>query len=134
MFDLSFEKVFVLLVVALFVLGPERLPSAAAWLGRTLRQVKSFAGDAERRLRDEVGADYDQIREPLAQLRAPSQELRALSDPRGTLLRGLLDAPSASPSNTAASSPRIPTGSKDSGGGLATPTEAAPPPVDFDAT
>lgn len=94
MFDLSLEKIFVLLVVALFVLGPERLPAAAAWVGKALRQVKSFVGDAEQRLRDEVGPDYDQIKQPLAELRKPLQELRTLSDPRGTLWRGFLDASS----------------------------------------
>lgn len=30
MFDLSVEKLFILAIVALFVLGPERLPIAAA--------------------------------------------------------------------------------------------------------
>lgn len=35
MFGLSIEKIVVLVVVALFVLGPERLPAAAAWLGKT---------------------------------------------------------------------------------------------------
>ncbi len=33
MFDLSLEKIAVLMVVALFVLGPERLPAAAGWIG-----------------------------------------------------------------------------------------------------
>jgi sec-independent protein translocase protein TatB len=41
-FDLSIEKLLILAVVALFVLGPERLPAAATWLARTLRQIKNF--------------------------------------------------------------------------------------------
>lgn len=105
MFDLSIEKIFVLLVVALFVLGPERLPAAAAWVGQTLRRVNSFVGDAEQRLRDEVGPDYDQIKQPLAELRKPLQELRTLSDPRGTLWRTFLDASSGTATTTAASPP-----------------------------
>jgi Sec-independent protein translocase protein TatA len=40
--DLSIEELFILAVVALFVLGRERLPSAAAWLARTLRQIKTL--------------------------------------------------------------------------------------------
>jgi Sec-independent protein translocase protein TatA len=40
-FDLSIGKLLILAVVALFVLGPEKLPTAATWLARTLRQIKT---------------------------------------------------------------------------------------------
>jgi sec-independent protein translocase protein TatB len=69
MFDLSLEKLFILGVVALFVLGPERLPTAAAWLARTLRHIKDFANDANRKLRSELGPEFDELRPALNDLR-----------------------------------------------------------------
>jgi hypothetical protein len=41
--NLSWAHMLVLLMAALFILGPERLPQSAAWLGRTIRQVEDFA-------------------------------------------------------------------------------------------
>ncbi len=73
MFDLSTEKIFVLGVVALFILGPERLPAAAQWLGNTIRQVKGYAAGAREHLeRPEVA----ELRETLNELRGPLQDLR----------------------------------------------------------
>lgn len=77
--------------MALFVLGPERLPTAAAWAGKAIRQIKAFATGANEQLRNELGPEFDQLREPLAELRAPLQELRALRDPRAAVMRHLFN-------------------------------------------
>lgn len=105
MFDLSIEKILVLLLVALFVLGPERLPAAAAWLGKSIRQAKGAIAGANAQLRAEMGPELDQLRAPLAELRAPLAELRALRDPRAAVMRHLLadPAPATSPGPAAAS-------------------------------
>ena len=93
MFGLSIEKILVLVLVGLFVLGPERLPAAAAWAGKTIRQVKGFAAGASEQLHAEMGPELDQLRQPLADLRAPLQELRALRDPRSAVMRHLFADP-----------------------------------------
>lgn len=93
MFGLSVERLFLLGLVGMFVVGPERLPAAAAWVGRTLRQVKSYASGANQQLRRELGPELDQLREPLAQLRQPLEELRGVRDPRTVLSRYLLSEP-----------------------------------------
>jgi sec-independent protein translocase protein TatB len=95
MFDLGIEKLFILAVVALFILGPERLPSAAAWLARTLRQVKNYANDANEKIRSEIGPGFDEIREPLDDLRSELGGLRTWRNPRAALLRHLSDDPIA---------------------------------------
>jgi sec-independent protein translocase protein TatB len=92
-FDLSIEKLFILAVVAMFVLGPERLPAAAAWLARTLRQIKTYANDANQKLRSELGPEFDEIRTPLHDLRSDLTGLRAWRDPRAALLHHLCDDP-----------------------------------------
>lgn len=95
MFDLSIEKLFILAVVALFVLGPERLPAAATWLARTLRQIRNYTNDANQKIREQLGPEFDEIREPLNDLRSNLGGLRSWRDPRSALLRHLRDDPIA---------------------------------------
>lgn len=83
---MSLEHLAVLLLAGLFILGPEKLPEAAAWAGRTMRQVRGFAADAQQQLRSEFGDEYRELREPLRQL----NELRGL-DPRRAVANYLLD-------------------------------------------
>ena len=91
MLDLSLEKLFILAIVAVFVLGPERLPTAASWLAKTLRQIKSYAADANQRIRSELGPEFDDIREPLDDLRTDWTHLRTWRDPRTALIHHLAD-------------------------------------------
>jgi sec-independent protein translocase protein TatB len=87
MFDsIGWGEILVLVVAGLFILGPERLPSAAAWLGRTVRQVREYATGARDQLRAELGPDFDELRKPLEDLRG----LRDLN-PRRMVSRHLFD-------------------------------------------
>ena len=51
MFDIGFWEIFLILVLALIVIGPERLPRAARtagyWLGRARRFVEGVKSDVE---------------------------------------------------------------------------------------
>lgn len=82
-----------LLLAGLFILGPERLPEAAAWLARTIRTVKDFATGAQEQLRSELGSEFDEFRKPLDELREPLAQLRELRnyDPRRAVTRALFD-------------------------------------------
>lgn len=86
--SVGWGEILVLVVAGLFILGPERLPGAAAWLGRTIRQVKEYAGGARDQIRNELGPEFDELRKPL-------EELRGLRDfnPRSAVQRHLFDAP-----------------------------------------
>lgn len=86
MFNVSPVHIAILLLAALFILGPDRLPSAAAWLGRTIRRVRQYADDTRTHLRSELGDDYDKFREPLQQLNS----LRSF-DPRRAVTSYLFD-------------------------------------------
>jgi sec-independent protein translocase protein TatB len=87
MFDISWGEFLVLIVAGLFILGPERLPGAARWLGRTVRQVREYATGARDQLKSELGPEFDDLREPLEDLR----KLRNF-DPRKVVTQHLLDA------------------------------------------
>lgn len=87
MFDsIGWAEILVLVVAGLFILGPERLPSAAAWLGRSLRQLREYATGAREQLRTQLGPDFDELRKPLEDLRS----IRDLN-PRRMVSRHLFD-------------------------------------------
>lgn len=60
-FGLTFDKVFLIAIIAVFLLGPERLPGFAAQLAKHVKSLKAFAGKAKSRMRDELGPDFDDI-------------------------------------------------------------------------
>ena len=84
--NVGWSELLVLGVVALVVLGPERLPEAARWLASAIRKVREFASSAQQQLRDDYGTEFEDFREPLKQL----NDLRGLS-PRAMVTKHLLD-------------------------------------------
>jgi sec-independent protein translocase protein TatB len=136
--SVGWGEILVLVVAGLFILGPERLPSAAAWVGRSIRQVREYATGAREQLRGELGPEFDELRKPLEELRG----LRNFN-PRSAAARALFDDPPAKPNGFA------PTNGNGNGAGKPdltkppTPTvKPAPeplarnerPPIDPDAT
>lgn len=61
MFGLTFDKLLILAVVAVFLLGPERLPHYASQLARLVRSLRDMANGAKQRMRDEMGPDFDEV-------------------------------------------------------------------------
>ncbi|WP_017884796.1 MULTISPECIES: twin-arginine translocase TatA/TatE family subunit [Leucobacter] len=58
---LTIDKILVILVIAMFVLGPDRLPVYAKKLGEFVRGAKRMADGAKDRLRDEMGPEFDEV-------------------------------------------------------------------------
>jgi sec-independent protein translocase protein TatB len=61
-FDLSIEKIIVLLVLAVVIFGPERLPKLIRQAGSALRDLRRLADNATRDLKEGLGpefADFD---------------------------------------------------------------------------
>ncbi|MGW4592107.1 Sec-independent protein translocase protein TatB [Amycolatopsis thermoflava] len=84
--SVGWGEILVLIVAGLFILGPERLPEAAAWLGRSVRKVRDFATGARQQLKEEMGSDFEQFQKPLEDLR----QLRNF-DPRRAVTQHLFD-------------------------------------------
>ncbi|TFD93446.1 Sec-independent protein translocase TatB [Cryobacterium lactosi] len=61
MFGLTFDKLIIIVIIAAFLLGPERIPHYAAVLGRFVRKAKELANGAKDRLKDEMGPEFDDI-------------------------------------------------------------------------
>tara|TARA_R110000868_G_scaffold189695_1_gene432828 strand:+ start:14814 stop:15101 length:288 start_codon:yes stop_codon:yes gene_type:complete len=52
MFGIGIIEVFIILMVALFVIGPEKIPEAAASVGRFIRTVKQYINELKRSVHD----------------------------------------------------------------------------------
>lgn len=61
MFGLTIDKLLIIGVVAVFLLGPERLPHYAAQLARFVKSAKRMADGAKDRMREEMGPDFDEV-------------------------------------------------------------------------
>ncbi len=61
MFDINGWEVIVLALVAVVVLGPERLPVYAAKLARGVRQARMLAEGAKAQLKEQLGPDFDDV-------------------------------------------------------------------------
>ncbi|QHC59354.1 Sec-independent protein translocase TatB [Rathayibacter sp. VKM Ac-2760] len=138
MFGLTFDKLLIIGVIAVFVLGPDRLPYYASQLAALVRKVRGFATQARERVKDEMGDEFDEV------------DWRKLDprqyDPRRIIRDALLEdepAPTVKPPS-AVSAPVT------TGGGASTAdsyyttmkrsagagelSTVAPPPIDLEAT
>ncbi|MFT3714710.1 MAG: Sec-independent protein translocase protein TatB [Gordonia sp. (in: high G+C Gram-positive bacteria)] len=88
--SVGWGEVLVLVVVALVVLGPERLPGAISWVMGSLKKVRDYANGASNELQEQLGTDFDSIREPLQQL----NELRGMT-PKAMITKHLFDGDSS---------------------------------------
>ncbi|MEU7764508.1 Sec-independent protein translocase protein TatB [Nocardia sp. NPDC049190] len=84
--NIGWSEMVILLVAALVILGPERLPGAVRWTTRSLRQVRDYASGATSQLKQELGPEFEDLRKPLADL----NELRGMT-PRSMVTKHLLN-------------------------------------------
>ncbi len=94
--DIGFGEVVVIIVIALLVFGPDRLPKMAADAARTLRQVRQLAASARKDLVDAAGLEGD------GEMAQTMKDLRDL-DPRRAMNGVLTDDPAAGGAASAAS-------------------------------
>ena len=48
-------------LIAVILIGPDRLPGYAAQFGRLIRSLRDMANGAKDRMREEMGPDYDDV-------------------------------------------------------------------------
>lgn len=128
MFGINGAELLVLLLIAVVVVGPQRLPEFAEQLAGWVRSLRTFARDARERVSEELhesGADVDWV----------SLDPRRY-DPRRIVREALLDEDGAPPSPAGrADGPRRPVargGAAATGlaaSGLAVPADGGEPPL-----
>lgn len=79
MFDVGLPEILVIMLIAVVVFGPDRLPEFARQAARMLHTLRGFAHNAQQGLRDELGPEYGDL------------SLRDL-DPRVAIRQHVMDA------------------------------------------
>lgn len=88
MFDIGFTELLIVGIVALIVLGPERLPRAARMLGLALRRARAQWHSVKAELERELAAD--ELRRSLHEAREAGDGLRReLRDTADAAARGI---------------------------------------------
>ena len=95
--NIGWGEMLLLVVVGLVVLGPERLPGAISWAAGAIRQARDYLTGATKELREELGPEFEDLRQPLSEL----QKLRGMTPGRRS--------PSISSTATTRCSPAIST-------------------------
>ena len=84
--NVGWGEMLVLVIAGLVILGPERLPGAIRWTAGAVKQARDYLTVATSQLRQDLGPEFDDLREPLSEL----QKLRGMT-PRAALTKHLLD-------------------------------------------
>ena len=82
MFDIGFSELFLVAIVALLVLGPERLPKAARFAGLWVRRARAQWYSVKSELESELADDElrRSLRDTEAQLREAREQLQRDTD------------------------------------------------------
>src|SRR6266508_3420606 len=64
MFGLSFGEIVIIAIVALLLLGPDRLPEAAKTLGKGLREIRKATDDLKDQVEREIYVDDRKVARP----------------------------------------------------------------------
>jgi sec-independent protein translocase protein TatB len=59
--SIDFNKILIIGIIAVLLLGPQRLPMYAQKLAEFVKAVRRFADTAKDRMRDEMGPDFDDV-------------------------------------------------------------------------
>ena len=109
MFDIGFSELLVIAVVALIVIGPERLPKVARTVGHLLGRLQRYVNDVKADINREMQLDeLKKLQQQVAeQARSMEQSVSAQmtsveSSLNESLTQGLADKSAAQPAQAAA--------------------------------
>lgn len=122
MFDVSFTEMLVIGVIALIVIGPERLPKVARTVGHLLGRAQRYVSDVKTDIRREIELDelrkfkdqmqdaassvQNSLRDTSASLRAPLDDLsRSFSDTSDAFRKDMEGTPGTTASPEAIQAP-----------------------------
>jgi len=130
---LTFDKLLLIGIVAVLIVGPERLPKAAETFARFVRRAGEYLRDTRSRMRDELGPEIDEV------------DWRKLDprqyDPRRIIRDALFEEPSFDAKPTPAPSAAAAPAPTEALGAASRPawtrssfSRSTPPPFDAEAT
>ncbi len=81
MFGLSFGEILIIAVIALLLLGPDRLPDAAKTLGKGLREIRRATDDLKDQVEKEITLDPGRTARPSLVPPVPAQPVPGPAGP-----------------------------------------------------
>lgn len=72
---LSIAEIIVVLIVALVVLGPDKLPQYAQKLGIALKEFRKFSSDATKDIRESIIEPLEEAQQPIKEAMEPITEM-----------------------------------------------------------
>ncbi|MCH1489377.1 MAG: Sec-independent protein translocase protein TatB [Ilumatobacteraceae bacterium] len=122
MFNLQGGELIIIALLALVVLGPEKLPEAARWFGRMYAQIRRMGDGFTQEFQSVVKEPLDDLRtavsEPIEEVKSSLDETIAASSPEGAVGGG---------SETVGSAPHESAGAEDMSSRSSTEGEEKPP-------
>ena len=137
MFDVGFSEIVVIAVVALVVIGPERLPKAARTMGLLFGRLQRYVGDVKADISREM--ELDELRKLQKQVQGAAQEFKtSVESAAQNVHEGVrsveeqlnANAADAAPSEAPASPPDFALSATTTDAGAAPDAAAAANPVD----
>jgi len=90
MFDISFTELLIIGVIALVVIGPERLPKVARTLGHLVGRAQRYVSDVKSDIQREV--ELDELRKLKDQMQDAAQSVKSSLENTESAMRQPLDA------------------------------------------
>jgi sec-independent protein translocase protein TatB len=137
MIDIGFSEIVVIAVVALVVLGPEKLPKTARTLGHLFGRLQRYVNEVKRDIQREL--ELEELRKLQQNVQSAAKEIEeSMASATRDVERGVRDveaalgataesAPSGPPTETPAATPASPAASAPSSAPAATPPAASTP-------
>lgn len=84
--NVGWGEILVIVIAALIIIGPERLPEFARQAKSAFRDLRTMLAGAQASLKEDLGDDYEQIAKPIQQI----SQLRGMT-PRALITQHLFD-------------------------------------------
>ena len=129
MFDIGFSEIVVIAVVALVVLGPEKLPKTARTLGHLFGRLQRYVNDVKRDIQREL--ELDELRKLQQNVQSAAKEIEdSMASATRDVERNVRDVEAAlnATADSTPSSPPAPTPPAPPTAASPTPAAATPAP------
>jgi sec-independent protein translocase protein TatB len=123
MFDISFTELLIIGVIALVVIGPERLPKVARTIGHLVGRAQRYVSDVKTDIQREV--ELDELRKLKDQMQDAAQSVKSSLQNTETAMRQPLEAFEQTTMATL-NELKSPLGTPDAGVTVDTPLESPP--------
>jgi sec-independent protein translocase protein TatA len=74
-------EMIIILVIALIVIGPNKLPELAKSLGKGLAEFKKATNDFQQNIREEANKSEEAAKEPVAEVKSASTKTEPITQP-----------------------------------------------------